>query len=206
LPIVRSGLIRRDMSVKHQTSHAANRIQFVNHQLRQDTRYLSSCYNDIIFATLLDLLAFKKLCPTNPFRYLRRVRVTEPGLFSARQTRVGFQVLRPLHDGSVPIIKFCIENPQITVEGHVRHWEQSSTDFVPWVTFARDKMRKEATLLYEFVTCTERARRIWRVGNRKFAVCKPIPSNLVYSQKTPNSMRRFSDESIRQEIGAGIAS
>jgi hypothetical protein len=165
-------------SARYQTSQAANQLQFVNHQLRVETRHLSSRYNDIIFATLSDLLLFKELCPTNQFRHLRRVRVTEPGPFSIKRRRLGKHISTPL-DESNPVIKFCIENAHLTVECQVRHWNQRSTDFVPFATYAQIRVRKKATLLYEFVTCALKALGILEKASRGFAACPSLPSNLV---------------------------
>jgi hypothetical protein len=50
---------------------------------------------------------------------------------------------------------------------------------MPSVTYAQMELRKEVPLIYEFFTCTERAETFQKLGIRRFAVDKLIPSNLV---------------------------
>jgi hypothetical protein len=52
-------------------------------------------------------------------------------------------------------------------------------DFVPFATYAQIRVRKKATLLYEFVTCALKALGILEKVSRGFAACPSLPSNLV---------------------------
>lgn len=128
---------------------AANQLQYVNHELRKETRGLGIRCNDLSFDKLRDLLSFISICPNTETQYLRKLRLQD-----ALYTTYGgpyVDLLQP-DERHTQILQFCEANPGLIVESYIKGWGQTHTMFVPYAMLVEMQFRKTNNRVPDFFT------------------------------------------------------
>jgi hypothetical protein len=170
-------MVRKD--VARNASRVANQLQYVNKELRRETRGLGIRYNDLFFEQLHDALLFIDICPQEVIQYLGTLKLIK-GLYTTHGDPSD-SLLDTHQEKHMRLFQFCIANPSITLHNTVTGWKHTDPLFVPYAILVRMQFRKCSSCIADFFTDPTTRSRVLSVTSRKVAhITHTLPENLKF--------------------------
>ncbi|KAH7075021.1 hypothetical protein FB567DRAFT_596966 [Paraphoma chrysanthemicola] len=161
------------------TMHEKNQLQYVNREMRLETRGLGVRFNQITFLGCHDFRNFIAMCPNIHKSYLRHLTIecSFYGLCSKRSEAVNSERSAKSDSMHALAFDFCDANPKVTLHTTVKGWRQTKPAFILEVLMIQMALRGRCDLGEFFadpVNLNEvRARSITRIEGIKYSFPPP---------------------------------
>lgn len=114
------------------TMHEKNQLQYVNREMRLETRGLGVRFNQITFLGCHDFRDFIAMCPHIHKSYLRHLTIESSfyGLCSKRSEAVNSEKSAKSNSMHALAFDFCDAFPRVTLHTTVKGWRQTKPAFI----------------------------------------------------------------------------